>query len=227
MVHNCLTNPSVSKVLILADVQMNTSTCPSWLSEDPFVINRNVMIMSDPRAPRLQLDCGLMTDRVQIPSGVTITLHHLILSRCSIGHEKPLMLFRFDQGSKLVVNDTYLLQPDGLCLPVQQQYATANHQTRSTEFGPGINDFKPGEPQKWCPASSGTRTAAAADGTGNVDGDPRAPANTDPTSGAADNNSYSVLPPLPQEFANRTGLGPVYAASLDQPAVNAYYSHPT
>lgn len=63
----------------------------------------------------------------------------------------------------------------------------------------------------------------------NADGDAARAAgpNEDPTSGAGEDNSYSVLPPLPQEFANTTGLGPAYAATLDQPAANPYYVHPT
>jgi hypothetical protein len=157
---------------------------------------------------------------------VTITLQHILLARCSIGHEKPAMIFRFDNGSRLVINDTYLLQPDNLCLPLQSQSGTALHEQRPTEV-PGLQQIGIGQPQKWCPRSSGTRTAADTLGQGNSDGDVSAAPNVDPTSGVGDNNSYSVLPPLPQEFANRTGLGPVWAATLDQPAVNRYYTHST
>jgi len=212
--------------MLLADSQMNLTTCPGWLSEDPLVINRNVTIMSDPRGPRLKLDCNHMTDRVQIAPGVTVTLHHIILANCSIGHEKPVSIFRFDQGARLIINDTVLMQPDNLCLPLQQQSGSALHQARPAEI-PGLQSIKMGQPQAWCALSSGTRTAGVDAAPGNSDGDAGAPNNVDPTSGSKDNNSYSVLPPLPQEFANRTGLGPVYAATLDQPAVRPYYVHPT
>lgn len=158
---------------------------------------------------------------------MTITLHHLLLSRCSIGHEKPLMIFRFDQGSRLVVNDTYLLQPDGLCLPIEpQQSSTAFHQARPAAI-PGVQTIRVGQPQAWCAGSSGTRTTADTSGTSNADGDRGISPNVDRTSSTGDNNSYSLLPPLPQEFANRTGLGPAYAATLDQPAVNPFYTHRT
>lgn len=54
MVHSCLVDQSVTKILIVQDSEMNITTCPSALSEDPFVINRSVMIMSDPRGPRMK-----------------------------------------------------------------------------------------------------------------------------------------------------------------------------
>lgn len=176
---------------------------------------------------RCPADCSFLADRVQVTPGVTITLHHMLLARCSIGHEKPMMIFRFDQGSRLVVNDTYLLQPDNLCLPMQAQSGTALHRQRPAAI-PGLQSVELGQPQEWCARSSGTRTAADGIMQGNADGDRKATGpNVDPSSGAGDNNSYSVLQPLPQEFANRTGLGPAYAATLDQPAANRYYVHPT
>jgi hypothetical protein len=36
--HNCLTTPSVTRILLLQNAVMNLTTCPSWLSEDPFVL---------------------------------------------------------------------------------------------------------------------------------------------------------------------------------------------
>jgi hypothetical protein len=55
MVHSCLVDPSVTKILIIADSEMNITTCPSSLAEDPFVLDRNVTLMSDPRGPRMKL----------------------------------------------------------------------------------------------------------------------------------------------------------------------------
>jgi hypothetical protein len=173
-------------------------------------------------------DCSFLADRVQVAAGVTITLQHMLLSRCSIGQEKPMMIFQFDQGSRLVVADTYLLQPDNLCLPLQTQSGSALHRQRPAGIQGPLQSIELGQPQQWCARSSGTRTAADGILARNSDGDGRAAGlNVDPSSGVKDNNSYSVLPPLPQEFANRTGLGPAYAATLDQPASNRYYVHPT
>jgi hypothetical protein len=167
-----------------------------------------------------------MTDRVQIPAGITVTLQHLVLAHCSIGHEKPVAIFRFDQGSSLVINDTFALQPDNLCLPIRQQTGTVLHEPRPTGVA-GVQRIKEGQPQSWCRGNSGTRTASDNVTKGNEDGDKAAGSNEDPASSLEDNNSYSSLPPLPQVYANRTGMGPVYAATLDQPAVNAYYMHHT
>lgn len=171
-------------------------------------------------------DCSYMTDRVQIPAGITITLQHIILAHCSIGHEKPVAIFRFDQGSNLVIDDTFVLQPDNLCLPIRQQTGTALHEPRPAGVA-GVQRIQEGQPRSWCKGNSGTRTKSDTVTKGNADGDKAAGSNVDLTASLEDNNSYSNLPPLPQVYANRTGMGPVYAATLDQPAVNAYYVHPT
>lgn len=116
---------------------------------------------------------------------------------------------------------------------MQAQSGTALHRQRPAAV-PGLQSVEPGQPLEWCVRSSGTRTAADGILERNADGDGQKAAaggapdpNVDPSSSAGDNNSYSVLPSLPQEFANRTGLGPAYAATLDQPAANRYYVHPT
>jgi hypothetical protein len=41
MLHNCLVTLGVTDIILLHDTVMNTTTCPGWLSEDPFVINRS------------------------------------------------------------------------------------------------------------------------------------------------------------------------------------------
>jgi hypothetical protein len=54
MIHSCLVNPSVTQILVVADSEMNLTTCPEGLADVPFVINRSVTIMSDPRGPRMK-----------------------------------------------------------------------------------------------------------------------------------------------------------------------------
>lgn len=254
-----------------ASTQLTSSHVPcNTLVLSVCFVCSNVTIMSDPRGPRMLVDCSHVTDRVQIAPNVTITLFHLRLARCSIGYEKPvscalvlwcvvlsvlvcmcvaccmqcalhvrraarclqlptspptrrlpaflpacrleihlsvcpccpcccsaqLSIFRFDQGSRLIVNDTFIQQPDNLCLPVQQQSGILLHKTRPATI-PGQQQIAFGNPQAWCSPSSGTRTVAT--DIGNVNGSGGVGA----TSSARDNSSYSTLPPLPQEFANR------------------------
>lgn len=59
--HQCIVNPRYAKIMLLSDVVMNLTTCPS--SEVPAQITRNVTILSDPRGPRLTWDCGSLSDR--------------------------------------------------------------------------------------------------------------------------------------------------------------------
>lgn len=54
MIHNCLVDPSVTQILVIADSEMNLTTCPKGLADPPFVVNRSVTIMADPRGPRIR-----------------------------------------------------------------------------------------------------------------------------------------------------------------------------
>ena len=211
----CLTTPSFKRILVLSDMQLNATTFAPAMSDSPFVIDRNISLEGDPRGPRMLLDCSLLTDRFQVAPGVTVAVQHVTLSNCSIGSQKPLSIMRFSQGSRLIINDSIVLQPNNLCLPQQQQVSMLLHERRVAGV-PGVQSFSIGQASAWCPATPNTRTPGQA---------PRV--DVDVTSDASDNNSYSKLPAIPLEYANRTGLGPEYAATLDQPARTAFYSHPT
>lgn len=220
----CLTTPSFQRILVLADFKLNASMLPPSMTDNPFLIDRNVTLEGDGRGPRLMLDCSLLTDRFQVAAGVTVTVHHLTLSNCSIGTEKPLSIMRFNQGSKLVINDSSLLQPNNLCLPQPQQASLLLHEPRAAAI-PGTQAVRVGEASAWCAANPNTRAQPSS--SPDLPGLQAGRVDVDATSSASDNNSYSRLPPLPQVFANRTGLGPVYAATLDQPARAAFFTHPT
>lgn len=220
----CRTTPAYSRIVVLSDLKLNAAIFPPSMSKSPPVISRNISLESDPRGPRMVLDCVLLTDRLQVPAGVTVTAKHIVLSNCSIGAEKPLTFLRFDQGSQLVINDSFILQPNNLCLPQEQQLAAFAHESRPANISGAQSYRLSNEP--WCATNPNTRTptdsAAAAAGTAPLPGSA-----VRPTVGADSNSSYSRLPPLPTEYANRTGLGPTYAATLDQPARAAFYTHPT
>jgi hypothetical protein len=165
------------------------------------------------------LDCALLADRVQVAPGVAVTARHIVLANCSIGAEKPLSFMRFSQGAQLLVQDSFVLQPTDLCLPVQQQRAALATEPRPASTPrPAGQQVRLGNASAWCP--SGPYTASAASSANNSSTDVRVPLTDSPQG----NSSYSRLP---QVFANRTGLGPAYAATLEQPARMPFYIHPT
>lgn len=219
--YNCLATSSYQRIMVLTDIKINTTIFPPSQSDRPFIITRNISLEGDPRGPRMKLDCSLLTDRFQVAAGVTVKVQHVTLANCSIGAEKPLSFMRFLQGSQLVLNDTFLIQPDGLCLPQQRQAAMLAHEPRPTAVPGTLQSFRVGNASNWCALNPNTRAAVTA---------PKGqqpPVDVDTTSSASDNNSYSKLPSIPLEYASRTGLGPVYAATLDQPARVAFFTHPT
>jgi len=218
---NCLTTPSYQRIMVLTDVKLNTTIFPPILSDRPFLITRNISLEGDPRGPRIKLDCSLLTDRFQVAAGVTVKVQHVTLANCSIGAEKPLSFMRFLQGSQLVLNDTFLIQPNGLCLPQQQQAAMLADMPRPSAVPGSLQSFRVGNASNWCRLNPNTRAAVTA-----PEGQ-QLPVDVDTTTSASDNKSYSKLPRIPLELASRTGLGPVYAATLDQPARVAYFTHPT
>lgn len=227
--HACLTKPSVTSVMILSNLSYNTSTIQPPGSDDRYIITRNITVFSDGRGPRLTWDCGLVIDKYELQPGQTITVQHVILANCSIGSEKPLGIVRLDAGSQLVINDTMVLQPPNLCLPLQQEQGTLLHATRPATL-PGLQMVQIGEPQKWCAKEPGTRTeaeagpaAAASNSTADLPSDEIATA----TPGGNSSYGATFLPPLPQVYAARTGLGPASSATLDQPAFVPYFFHPT
>jgi hypothetical protein len=185
------------------------------MSDQLPVIGRDVTLESDARGPRMVLDCALLTDRLQVTASVTIRAQHVVLANCSIGAEKPLSFLRFNQGSQLIVQDSYVLQPSSLCLPDQQQLTAFSTEPRPVSMtNPPGQQLQMGQPSAWCAASPSSQTPAGANSTA-----ARVPATDSPQA----NTSYSRLP---QVYANRTGLGPAYAATLEQPARTAFYTHP-
>lgn len=201
----CLTTPSYTRILLTSDVTLNASSAafPPSMAQDPPTIGRNITLASDARAPRLVLDCALLADRVAVGPGVTVLVQHLVLSNCSIGAEKPLLFMRFSQGAALILQDTFVLQPNSLCLPQQQQLAALSAERRPASV-PGVQQSPAlGQPSAWCADRVSNATATAS---------PDA------------NTSYSRLP---QVEVNATGPAPTYAATLVQPAQVAFYTHPT
>lgn len=219
--HACLSTPSYHRIVILADIQLNASLAsfpPAF--DHAAVISRNITIESDARGPRMSLDCALLAGRFQVAAGVTVLAQHMVLQNCSVGAMKPLLFMRFEEGSWLVLNDTIVMQPDNLCLPYQAQVGELSRQVKPApaQGNQQLQPLRIGNQSAWCTTNPNTRAALQAGA---------APVNATPAATADTNSSYSKLPPIPLEFASRTGLGPAYAATLDQPARAAYFMHPT
>lgn len=197
----CLTTPSYTRIQLISDVTLNASSnaFPPSMSENPPTVARNITIVSDKRAPRLVLDCALLADRIAVAPGVVVSVDHLVLSNCSIGAEKPLTFLRFSEGSKLVVQDSFLMQPNNLCLPHRTQVIAL---TPDQQPGAQPAGIQVGQPSAWCNAGANASVTASADA----------------------NTSYSSLPPVNGSAA---GSEVTYAATLDQPARVAYYVNPT
>jgi hypothetical protein len=170
------------------------------------------------------LDCALLTDRFQVPPGVRVAAQHIVLANCTVGAEKPLSFLRSSQGALLVIINTYVLQPNDLCLAHMEQLGQLGHESRPSTV-PGSQSVRVGQSPTWCASNPNTRaamqpgSAADANRSSNI--------TVDTTSSAVDNSSYSKLPPIPLEYASRTGLGPTTAATLDQPARTPFFTHPT
>ena len=67
-------------------------------------IAADLIIMSDPRGPRYYLDCGLLSDRVVVTTGITLRFDHVILVNCS--SFRPLSYFTMEPGAHVVLNDS-------------------------------------------------------------------------------------------------------------------------
>lgn len=146
--------------------------------------------------------------RVQLMPGHSLTLQHIILANCST--PKPVSIVRFSNNTELIVNDTFIVPAANLCLPVMEQLGDTLHQSRPESIA-GVQSMAPGQPESWCRNDSG------------VD-------NTKTPGSIVSTNSYtqmSVPIAAVKLFANTTGWGPAYAATLSDPAVTPYYVHPT
>lgn len=150
--------------------------------------------------------------------GYTLTLYHIILANCST--PKPVSIVRFSEGSQLVINDTFMLPAAGLCLAVDQQLGDTLHKVRPPGVA-GVQSVDRGQPNTWCARDAGTNRT-------NKGPSPIAP--IDVTSSPSDNSSYSEIEVAIEAvklFANTTGFGPPYAATLSDPAAKPYYVHST
>jgi hypothetical protein len=141
------------------------------------------------RAPRLTWDCGLLSNRVQLAPNLTLTLNHLILTNCST--TQPLSIIRLSAGSRVLINDSVIVQPPGLCVPLQEQASTALHSGRPGVVE-GVQSISPGVAGGWC---------AHNDSSGLGD-------RVVVSDGPADNSSYSAVLVTTDNmglFANTTG----------------------
>eukprot|EP00878_Enallax_costatus_P003370 GHUV01003579.1.p1 GENE.GHUV01003579.1~~GHUV01003579.1.p1 ORF type:complete len:552 (+),score=117.34 GHUV01003579.1:418-2073(+) len=234
----CLANRGFRRIVLIQAASMNLSTSPA--EQQPKTIDRDITIMSDPRGPRLNWDCGLLSNRFEMAPGKILTLYHLIITNCT--STRPLSFIRITAGSRLVFNDTFVVQPPGLCAPVDPGASGAddkrrdrqNNTVNTTQYNtagtgvmanaispanprpksiPGTQQFQPAQPGDWCNRNNGL--AANAGGAG---GSPQ------------DNSSYSSIGTSIDNlgvFANTTGLGPAYAATIAAPALTPWYVNPT
>eukprot|EP00878_Enallax_costatus_P002645 GHUV01002830.1.p1 GENE.GHUV01002830.1~~GHUV01002830.1.p1 ORF type:complete len:787 (+),score=114.21 GHUV01002830.1:311-2362(+) len=115
------------------------------------------------------------------------------------------------------MNDTFIVPAAGLCLMVNEQLGETLHTIRPGNFA-GVQSVEPGQPGAWCRNDSGVNNTKTPGRIASV--------HISPT----DNSSYSrisVAISAVKLFANTTGFGPAYAATLSDPAVNPYYVHDT
>jgi hypothetical protein len=201
---------------LISDVMLNASSTgyPPSMSEALPVVSRNITITSDARGPRMVLDCALLADRIQVAPNVAVLVTHIVLANCSIGAQKPLSFLRFNQGSQLVVQDSFLLQPTDLCLPHQLQLAALPSEPRPASAPGSTQQIVLGNATAWCALGPGFEPLIGSGNASLVVG---------PTVGAQDNSSYSRL----QQVPGRPGQDLLFAATLSQPSRTAFYNHPT
>jgi hypothetical protein len=142
------------------------------------------------RAPRLTWDCGLLSNRVQLAPNLTLTLNHLILANCSTN--KPLSIIRLSAGSRVLINDSIIVQPPGLCMSLQEQASSALHSARPAGVA-GVQSITPGAAGSWCAHN---------------DSNGLQPSRVQASNGAGDNSSYTAVKVTTDNlglFANTTG----------------------
>jgi hypothetical protein len=150
------------------------------------------------RGPRLTWDCGLLSNRVQLAPKLTLTLNHLILANCST--TKPLSFFLISVGSRVLINDTFVVQPPGLCTSVNNTLQVVEHSARPGSV-PGVQSVAVAAVDRWC-ASNGSMELEV-EGQG-----PTAADHVDAVTSASDNSGYSAIRVTTDNlglFANTTG----------------------
>lgn len=131
-------------------------------------------------------DCGSLSNRFQLAANITLTLNHIVLANCST--TKPVSIIRMSAGSRVLVNDTLIVQPPGLCLPLNEQGGLALHNPRPVDL-PGVQSLNPAGAGAWCQLND-SRTVAQS------------------MTSPADNSSYSAIAENKIDlglFANTTG----------------------
>lgn len=170
------------------------------------------------------LQCGVLSAcRLWLMPGYSLTLNHVILANCST--PKPVSIMRFSVGSELFINDTIVLPAPGLCLPADQQLGGMLHQPRPANLS-GVQSMQPGKAGSWCAMGRqpvGREIANPRTGTVSKVPTSITPQDNSRQSPIARLTSFDVY----DLFANTTGFGPGYAATLSNPAAVSYYVHPT
>ena len=119
--YEAMTTPGTLGVIIIANITLTLASSPpppppaaaggggnsgSGGAPAPPRLPDNFTIMSDPRGPRLFLDCGMLSDRVTLGRGASLRIYHLVLSNCTTF--KPLSYVRMEPGANVVMNDTII-----------------------------------------------------------------------------------------------------------------------
>lgn len=147
--------------------------------------------------------------------GLSLTLYHLILANCTT--PKPVSIVRFSNNTELFMNDTFIIPAEGLCLAVDAQVGETLHKARPERFS-GVQSVDRGQPNAWCSRDTGNNTTQQQVPT------------IDQTPTPDDNASYTrinVAIASVKLYANTTGFGPSYAATLSDPATTRFHVDPT
>jgi hypothetical protein len=149
------------------------------------------------RGPRLTWDCGLLSNRVQLAPNLTLALNHLIIANCST--TKPLSFFLISAASRVQLNDTFVVEPPGLCAPLNNTLQEAEHTARPA-IVPGVQAVGLAAGDAWCSSNGSSQLA--------VEHGPSGESNLDVATSASDNSSYSAIRETTDTlgiFANTTG----------------------
>jgi hypothetical protein len=136
--------------LLLANISLTLATSPPRAGGDPApLLDQDFLIRADPRGPRLYVDCGLLTDRVRLAPGRTLTLQHVVLANCSV--TSAFSYVTMSPGAVLNLTDT-LVKPSALCVPLGDKLAEVVHADRPSS-APGLQRLQPAAAGTWCHTS--------------------------------------------------------------------------
>jgi hypothetical protein len=102
-------------------------------------------------------------------------------------------------GSRVQLNDTFVVQPPGLCAPLNNTLQEAEHSARPASV-PGLQSVGVAANDTWCSYNGSSELA--------VEHGPGAEGNVDVSTSAADNSSYTAIRETTDTlgiFANTTG----------------------